>query len=266
MPLSHIIIAVGAILVFSCLFSMVGQGGGVLYVPVLIALGMTVHDAATTSLFIIVALSLSASLIYRKSRTVDWKLALVLEPPTIALAFVGGMLSNHINAAALRFVFAGVLFLTVFFMARPVREHGQASRRGWGHWHRKVGEHDYTVRLPGLVPVTAGAGFIAGMIGVAGGIFKLPAMVLVGRVPIRIAIGTSALMIGFTALAGLSGHLIGGSFDPKVALPLAAAAFIGGRTGSTLSRRVQAHHLRTFFTVMLFLTALWMLVSTIQTL
>jgi uncharacterized membrane protein YfcA len=266
MSLADIIIAAAAILAVSLIFSMVGQGGGVLYVPVLIALGMGVHDAATTSLFVIVATSLSASLVYRKRRTVDWKLALAIEPLTIALAFAGGLLSNHINAAALKIVFAAVLLLAGSFMVRPVSEHGAASPRGWGHWHRRVGETSYTVRLPGLMPVTAFAGFVAGMIGVAGGIFKLPAMVLVGRVPMRIAIGTSALMVGFTALAGLSGHLIGGSFSPKVALPLAAAAFIGARSGSTLSGRIKVPHLRVFFTVMLFLTAAWMLASTLLSL
>ena len=263
MSAADIIIAAAAVLAVSFVFSTVGQGGGILYVPVLIALGMGVHDAATTSLFVIVATSTSAALIYRKRRTVDWKLALAIEPPTIALAFAGGMLSNHINAVALKLVFTAVLLLAAFFMSRPVVEHDPASPLGWGHWRRKLGEREYTIRLPGLMPVTGAAGFIAGMIGVAGGIFKLPAMVLVGRVPMRIAIGTSALMVGFTALAGLSGHLIGGSFDPRVALPLAATAFVGGRAGSTLSGHLKVPHLRAFFTVMLFLTAAWMLVSTL---
>jgi uncharacterized membrane protein YfcA len=266
MPLSHILIAVGAILVLSGIFSMFGQGGGVLYVPVLIALGMTVHDAATTSLFIILGTATSAAIIYRRGRTMDWKLALAIEPPTIALAFVGGLLSNHIDASVLKIVFAAVLLVAGFFMSRPVSEHGEASQRGWGHWHRTLGEREYTVRLPGLMPVTAGAGFIAGMIGIAGGIFKLPAMVLVGKVPMRVAIGTSSLMVGFTALAGLGGHLIGGSFQARVALPLVVAAFIGGRAGSTLSGKLKVPHLRAFFTVMLFLTAVWMLVSTLLSL
>jgi len=266
MSAADIVIAVAAVLAVSFVFSMVGQGGGVLYVPVLIALGMGVHDAATTSLFVIVATSASAALIFRKRRTVDWKLALAIEPLTIVLAFIGGLLANRIDAAALKIIFAAVLLLAAFFMSRPVAEHDPASPRGWGHWRRRLGDRTYTVRLPGLMPVTGAAGFVAGMIGVAGGIFKLPAMVLVGRVPMRIAIGTSALMVGFTALAGLSGHLIGGSFPAATAVPLAAAAFVGGRAGSTLSGRLKVPHLRVFFTVILFLTAAWMLVSTLLSL
>ena len=78
-----------------------GQGGGVVYVPILLALGMSVHDAATTSLFVIVATSVSAAIIYRSRRTVDWKLALVIEPLTFVLAFGGGLAANYINAFAL---------------------------------------------------------------------------------------------------------------------------------------------------------------------
>jgi uncharacterized membrane protein YfcA len=260
MSITSILIGVAAILAISVAFSLIGQGGGVLYVPLLLALGMTVHDAATTSLFVIVATSISAAIIYRKRRTVDWKLALVIEPPTIALAFAGGLLANSIDATVLKYIFAGVLILAGFLMLGQVKGNGDAVSSGWGYWNRRLGDKSYTVRLPGLMPVTAAAGFVAGMIGVSGGIFKLPAMVLIGRVPMRVAIGTSSLMVATTALAG---HVTGGSFNLVAALPLAAAAFVGGRAGSSLSMRVKAPALKTFFAVVLFLVSAWMIVSTL---
>jgi len=261
MSVASILIGVAAILAVSIAFSMVGQGGGVLYVPILVALGMSIHDAATASLFIIVSTSLSAAIIYRHRRTVDWKLALVIEPLTIALAFVGGLLSNSIDAMILKIIFAVVLIMAGILMLRPVKEKESATSGGWGYWRRNEGDSHYTIRLPGLMPVTAVAGFVAGMIGISGGIFKLPAMVLIGRVPMRIAIGTSALMVAITALAGFGGHIIGGSFNILTALPLAAAAFVGGRIGSNLSMRVKAPALKTYFSIILLLTAIWMIVG-----
>jgi uncharacterized membrane protein YfcA len=261
MAITSIIVAAVAVLAVSAAFSMLGQGGGILYVPILLALGMTVHDAATTSLFVIVATSVSAAIIYGRRRIVDWKLALVIEPPTMALAFAGGLLANSIDATVLKIVFAGVLIIAAILMLRPAREKEADTSRGWGHWSRKVGDNSYVVRLPGLMPVTAVAGFVAGMIGISGGIFKLPAMVLIGRVPMRIAIGTSSLMVAATALAGLSGHIVGGSFNVVAALPLAAAAFAGGRLGSSLSIRVKAPALRVLFAIVLLLTSVWMIVD-----
>jgi uncharacterized membrane protein YfcA len=260
MPVTSIIVAAVAVLAVSVAFSMVGQGGGTLYVPILLALGMGVHDAATTSLFVIVATSLSAAIIYGRRRIIDWKLALAIEPPTMALAFVGGLLANSINATLLEAVFAGVLIIVSILMIKPPPEKETGSSRGWGHWSRKMGDNSYVVRLPGLMPVTAAAGFVAGMIGISGGILKVPAMVLIGRVPMRIAIGTSSLMVAATALAGLSGHIVTGSFNVVAALPLAAAAFGGGRLGSSLSIRVNARALTVLFAIILLLTSVWMIV------
>jgi len=259
MAITSIIIAAAAILAVSVAFSMVGQGGGSLFVPILLALGMGVHDAATTSLFVIVATSISAVIIYSRRRIIDWKLALVIEPPTLALAFVGGLLAISIDATVLKIVFAVVLIIAGILMIRPAKEKETKNSHGWGHWRRKIGDNNYVVRLPGLMPVTAAAGFVAGMIGISGGIFKMPAMVLIGRVPVRIAIGTSSLMVAATALAGLAGHIVSGSFNVIAALPLAAAAFVGGRLGSSLSIRVNAPALRVLFAVILLLTSVWMI-------
>ena len=258
-----VIVAAFAVLIASAAFSAVGLGGGVAYVPVLIALGMSVHEAAATSLFVIVATSISAAIIYRRHRTVDWKLVLAIEPMTFALAFVGGLVADNIDALVLKLVFAAVLVLASLLMMRPVGEREAPSRSAWGNWHRTMGERSYVVRLPWLMPASATAGFVAGMIGIAGGVFKIPAMVLLGGVPVRIAIGTSSLMVALTALAGLSGHIATGSFDILTALPLAAAAFVGGRVGSSLSVRVRAATLRMFLATLLLLMAIWMIVNAV---
>jgi len=60
--------------------SMIGIGGGVLYVPILLVFGFPFYQAAAISLFVIMALSVSASLVYHRVQLVDWKLALTIEP------------------------------------------------------------------------------------------------------------------------------------------------------------------------------------------
>jgi len=258
-----LVIGIAAILAVSTVFSMVGQGGGVLYVPILLALGTDFHEAATTSLFVIAATSGSAAIMYRRRRFVDWKLALAIEPPTFGMAFVGGLVAQYIGVPALKVVFAAVLIVASFFMFRPTRESEAKLGQGWGHWRRSMGDSDYIVRLPILIPITTAAGFVAGMVGVSGGLFKLPAMILLGGVPMRIAIGTSSLMVTATALAGFLGHIPGGYFQPWVAIPLAASAFAGGRIGSALSVRVEAGMLRRLFAVILLLASAWMIVNAV---
>ncbi|MFC1964096.1 sulfite exporter TauE/SafE family protein [Chloroflexota bacterium] len=261
MTFPYMAIAVLAILIASTALSMVGVGGGVLYVPILLALGMSFHEAATISLFVILATSISAFIMYRRRSFVDWKLALAIEPPTFIMALAGGIASNYISESPLKIVFAAVLIVASIFMIRPTVEKQSITAQKWGYWRRTVGDTSYVARLPGLMPATTLAGFVAGMIGISGGIFKMPAMVLIGNVPIRIAIGTSSLMVAATATAGLIGHTIGGSFHIMVMLPLAVAAFAGGRLGATLSIKVKAGILRRFFAVLLLLVSAWLIIN-----
>jgi uncharacterized membrane protein YfcA len=264
MTAASIVIAVIAVLAASTAFSMVGLGGGVLYVPILLALGVGVYDAAATSLFIIMAMAITAAIIYRRSSTIDWKLVLAIEPPTAALAFAGGLLASHIDTSAIKIIFAVALIIAGAFMLKPVAERINGTSHGWGYWRRRVADKDYVVHLPGLIPATSAAGFISGMIGISGGVFKLPAMVLIGHIPMRIAVGTSSLMIAITAIAGLSGHIVTGSFNILTALPLAAVASIGGYLGSSLSFRMKVPVLKVFVAVILFLVSIWMIISTLM--
>jgi uncharacterized membrane protein YfcA len=261
MPVTSIVIAAFAIFGASTALSMVGIGGGVIYVPILLALGMSIHDAATTSLFVILGTSVSAFIRYRQRGYVDWKLALVIEPPTFLMAFAGGLVADYINALVLKVVFAAMLILVSFFMVRNIVEKENIPVWRWGYWQRTLRDTTYVVRLPWLMPATTVAGFVAGMIGISGGVFKVPAMVLLGNVPMRIAIGTSSLMVGFTALAGLSGHVISGSFDILIALPLMAAASAGGWLGSSISVQARIRILRMFFAILLLLVSVWLIVS-----
>lgn len=73
------------------------------------------------------------------------------------------------------------------------------------------------------------------MVGISGGSFKIPLMVLLCGVPMKIAVGTSSLMVGLTALMGFLGHSIAGHFDWRIALPVAIAGLLGGVVGGKIS-------------------------------
>ncbi len=75
MPLSSILLT-GIIFLVAVVFSMLGQGGGTLYTPLQVLFGLDFHVAATTSLFLIMITSLSATLVFRKAKKVDWPLAI----------------------------------------------------------------------------------------------------------------------------------------------------------------------------------------------
>ena len=127
--------------------------------------------------------------------------------------------------------------------------HHKRLRRGLFQWQRRVGEQLYQVNLGIGLPLSFLAGLVCGMVGVGGGILKVPLMVLLLGVPLDIAIGSSTLMIGLTAAAGFAGHLASGHWDWRLSLVLAAAVFAGGQIGSRISIRLDKRKLKRRVTV-----------------
>jgi uncharacterized membrane protein YfcA len=107
--------------VVAAAFSMLGQGGGALYTPVQVFFGIRFHTAATTSLFLIMVTSLSATLVYRRAGRVDWGLALALEAATALGGLTGGLVSDRFSGTFLSLLFAGFIAFAATFMVRDAR-------------------------------------------------------------------------------------------------------------------------------------------------
>lgn len=248
-------IACIAVLLVSILSSMIGIGGGALHVPLLLMLGVPFHQSVVTSQFVILVASLSATLVYGRAKRVDWKLALCVEPLTLIMAFIGGYFSGMVSVGVLKGILAVLLFSSACLMLRPAHSLHNGPLIGPRGWRRRFANQEYQVNLAALIPVTALAGLLAGAEGISGGILKVPAMVLLGGVPMGIATTTSALMVTFTAATGLLGHLMVGRLDLALALPLAVAASVGGHIGAQLASKVSQRWLRRFFAAVLILAA-----------
>ena len=238
--------------------SMFGQGGGILYTPLLVWNGVDFNTAASTSLFLILVTSLSATIIFRKAGKVDWGMALVMEVPTTLGAFLGGYLSHFLTEQVLSLLLSILLGITAWFMLRPPKEKtpGQkdASASRW-IWRRTTDGESYQLDLRILPPVMLTVGVLTSMVGIGGGVIKVPLMVLLFGIPIPIAIGSSAFMVGLTASAGLLGHISGGIFDWRTALILAIPVFIGGQIGSRISTRIDARRLSRWYGAFILLVA-----------
>ena len=258
--ISIIIVSV-VIFVMAIVMAMTGRGGGNFYVPVMIAAGLAMHEAATVAQFILFCTALAALLIFQKGKTVDWKLALVIDPPTDVMAFVGGYYAHAFTGSILKFIFAFLLVIAGFFMLHPVKERVQDNRRRFGLWRREFGGHSYVVNLWYAIPITALTGLVAGMVGISGGSFKIPLMVLACGVPMRIAVGTSSAMVAVTALMGFLGHTAGGDFNPYWAIPLMIVAVMGGLIGGRLSLKTKPNNLKRIFAYTTLAAALFMLVN-----
>ncbi len=242
----------------STVFSMIGMGGGILYVPILLFAGFSIREAPSISLILILATSLSATFTFWKNKKVDWKLALVIDPPTDLMALVGGYFAGYLPAAFLQSVLVLVLMVAGTLM---LRRNNLASKRPmvtgkWWLWNRHFQGNDYRVNLPLVLTATAAIGFLSGMLGITGGIIKLPIMVLFCGVPMEIAVATSTVMVAATALSGLVGHTMSGQVDGRVGAILALGAILGGTMGSRVSLKLNRLLLKRVFGVAVWLIAI----------
>jgi len=174
---------------------------------------------------------------------------------------VGGYYAHMVPVDVIKVGFAFLLVVSGFLMLRPATDRPVNQSRQLGYWHRRFGEDQYTVNLWLTLPITAAAGLVAGMTGISCGSFKVPLMVLLCGVPMRVAVGTSAAMVAATALMGLLGHAVAGDFRTAWALPLGVAALLGGVIGAHVTFRARPATIKAVFAYTTFAAAVAVLVN-----
>lgn len=255
----RIAIVSAIVLALAVVMTMTGRGGGNFYVLTLVLAGVSMHEAATTGQFVLFTTAIAAAVIFRKGKTLSLPLALFLGGLTATMALAGGYLAGGVSGKSLKLVFSGLLALAGIMMLFTVEPPGEEPRPRLGFWHLRAGEATYVINLWVAVPIALATGFFSGMVGVSGGSFLVPLMVLACGVPMRIAVGTASAMVAATALAGFTGHALHGSFNPTWAVPIASVAIVGGVVGGKLALATKPKHLKTLFAVTTLLAAAVML-------
>ena len=239
--------------------TMTGRGGGNFYVLAIALSGIGMHVAATTGQFVLIASSLTATVFFGKKKVTDWKLVFLIGSMTLISAFLGGFFSDAFGGQLLKIIFAVFIFIASILMLKPVK--GEAGMKNKYTVPFHSGEITYHINLFLFVPIVLITGFFSGMVGISGGSFLVPLLVLAVGVPMRIAVGTSTTLVMITATAGFLGHLSTGHFDPSIAVPLAAAAAIGGFVGTKLTVHIQPKKLKVIFALTSLLAAIIMVVN-----
>ena len=247
------------IFAIAVIMTMTGRGGGNFYVLAIALSGIGMHEAATTGQFILIVSSLAATILFGKKKITDWKLVFLIGSMTLVSAFFGGLLSNVFQDKWLKIIFAFFIFIASLLMLKPVKKELSPNNRF--SFKMNSGTETYQINLLLIIPVVLLTGFISGMVGVSGGSFLVPLMILALRVPMHIAVGTSTTLVMVTASAGFLGHLSSGHFDYKLAIPLAFAGLIGGFIGAKLALKFKPKKLKLIFAATSFIAAVIMVIN-----
>ena len=237
--------------------SLLGLGGGVLIVPLLtLVFGLELREAVGVSLVSVIMTSSVAAGVYLERHTADLRLGMRLELFTAIGALIGGSIAFLLAERLLALLFAGLLIYVAVSMLRARTPAAPAGPPGEPEMYEVR-----NMRL-GVVGAT-GAGVLSALLGVGGGIVKVPLMHLGMGVPLRVATATSNLMVGITAAASAVIYVIHGGVDPYVAGPTVIGVFLGASIGSRISHRVDVRVLRFLFVAVLLYTAFEMLMKVV---
>ena len=226
----------------------------------------------------VIVTSSAAAGVYLERHAANLRLGMYLEVFTATGALLGGLVAFLLPEKVLAGLFAALLAYTAFSMARrsrapaappsldavvdaegAARDAGQGSSSPARSLADDVAGPGYRPRRLGVgAGGSLGAGVLSALLGVGGGVVKVPLMHLAMGVPLKAATATSNLMVGVTAAASAIVYLVLGGIAPYIAGPTAVGVFAGALVGSRLAARIDVRLLRLLFVGVLALTAVQM--------
>ncbi|MCB0340740.1 MAG: sulfite exporter TauE/SafE family protein [Pseudobdellovibrionaceae bacterium] len=237
-----------AAIVMGLVLGLVGGGGSILTVPILVyLLGVDPVEATAYSLFVVGLSALIGSADYIRRGLVDFKVGSIFTVP----AFLGvygvrrfGMpnIPDTIDLSVM-VISKGVLILTVFAVIMLVAAYTMIRGRKETHVEENKKLNLPLIAVEGLV-----VGGVTGFVGAGGGFLIIPALVVLAGLEMKVAVGTSLLIIGIKSLLGFVGDLqVLESIDWALLTRFTALSVIGIFIGAFISRLIPGEKLKPAF-------------------
>ncbi|MCL2679115.1 MAG: sulfite exporter TauE/SafE family protein [Dehalococcoidia bacterium] len=226
--------------------TLVGIGGAVVLTPILLLIYPGADPRVLTSITMAVVFinALSGTAAYMRLRRIDYRSGFLFAIATVPGTVLGVWVLGHIPQKTFESIFgAALLMFSVLIWTKPRRTVSFASGRGAPvaitDRHGEI--FSYSVNRPLGVALSFATGFIAGLLGIGGGIIHMPALIYLLGFPAHVATATSHFILVFTGLTGTLTHAVSGAYAQvwTILLPIAAGVIPGAQLGAWLSRRVK---------------------------
>lgn len=267
-------------LVIGVVIGGLGGGGGVLAVPALVyVLGQTAQDATTGSVVIVGVTATVGVLARARGGLVRWRTGLGFGAVGIPAAAAGTLVNQRVAEPVLLLSFAALTVLVAIAMlldsrrapgaSDPDEQAASGALRGPQTLGRAVGVVPARTASPAvgtavkIVLCGVAVGFLTGFLGVGGGFLMVPALVIVLRMSMTYAVGTSLLIIALNSVAAFVTRAGVAEFDWAVLIPFTVAAVVGSFVGKLVGDRLSGTTLSRSFAVMLLLVGVFVAVESV---
>lgn len=239
---------VGAI-VIGLTLGLIGGGGSILTVPVLVYLsGVTAVTATAYSLFIVGFSSLVGSVTYMRKGLVSFKTALIFGIPSIIAVYITRRyvvpaIPDEVFTLGSLLVTKDILLMLIFAVLMIFASYSMIK----GRKETEQEEVEQKFNYPMIILEGAVVGLLTGLVGAGGGFLIIPALVILSKLPMKMAIGTSLLIISIKSLIGFTGDLATREVDWTFLAIFSALAVVGIFLGSYLSNFIPGKKLKPAF-------------------
>jgi uncharacterized membrane protein YfcA len=260
--------------------ALLGIGGGVIIIPCLtMFFNFGIKEAIAVSIVSVVATSIAGASRYVEQRITNVRLGMFLETATTAGAVSGAFLAVKAPSSFL-YILMGILLIYLSVSQLLTRKKEEEKLRNdlfiakEDEISRKLGlsnrypdiaegkEVNYTViRTKSGLIASYLAGLISAMLGVGGGIIKVPVMNQLMNVPMKAAVATSKFMIGVTASTGALLYLAYGLVNTEAVAPVAMGVMIGATAGTSVMNKMKAGFIKLIFGLILLYFAYNMIIK-----
>ena len=247
--------------------TMIGIGGGVIFVPIfLLVFHYTPLQAAGTSLFAVFFNSLSGTIAYLRQKRVDIKSGIKFMLATIPGAFLGTWLTQYLSFKAFGTIFAFLLIVVsayIFLRKEPNIKNGGATNHtrdltdAYGH------SFEYSPKVGWGITLSFLVGVLSSLLGIGGGIIHVPAMIYLLGFPVHIATATSQFVLVGSSFFGSISHLTMGDVLILPAIIVGGAAIPGALIGAAIAHRLKGQLIIRLLAVALSLLGLRLLLKSL---
>ncbi|MGZ3775483.1 MAG: sulfite exporter TauE/SafE family protein [Pseudobdellovibrionaceae bacterium] len=231
---------------------LIGGGGSILTVPILVYLfSLNPIISTTYSLFVVGLTALTGGVFYLKRGEVDLKTGVIFAIPSalgayVTRAYVIPSLPDHLFSIGTTIISKALLIMVLFALLMVVASIKMIKAQQAKGDQR---ESSPIQRIRRIATKGLFVGCVTGFVGAGGGFLIIPALVLLVGLPMKIAVGTSLLIIAFNSLIAFFGSLHHQTFavDWKLLITIASIAISGLFLGTTLSSKVPEKSLKKIF-------------------
>lgn len=244
---------------------LIGGGGSILTVPVLVYLfGIDALLATEYSLFIVGISSVAGSMAYFKKRLVNLKIAVVFGIPSVISIF---LTRNYLLPLIPEEVFrindlmiTKDIFLLLIFAGLMIVASYKMIRKDVQQPDEKQENKNNTLLAAGEGSVV---GVLTGLVGAGGGFMIIPALVNLLKIPMKVAIGTSLVIISLNSLIGFFSSIHNATIDWRFLLSVSVIAVVGIIIGSYLSKKVDGKKLKPAFGLFILVMGIYIIIKEI---